>query len=100
VASAPPGVRAAQQATRTIPIVMSTLPDPVGEGLVASLARPGGNTTGVTLDSEELSGKQLELLKAAVPKLSRVGILRNPNSPGYDVAKRRSRRLRVGSRSR
>jgi putative ABC transport system substrate-binding protein len=79
---------------------MSTLPDPVGEGLVASLARPGGNTTGVTLDSEELSGKQLELLKAAVPKLSRVGILRNPNSPGYDVAQRRSRRLRVGSRSR
>jgi ABC-type uncharacterized transport system substrate-binding protein len=99
VASAPPGVRAAQQATRTIPIVMSTLPDPVGEGLVASLARPGGNTTGVTLDSEELSGKQLELLKAAVPKLSRVGILRNPNSPGYDVARTQieaaARRLKV-----
>jgi ABC-type uncharacterized transport system substrate-binding protein len=78
---------------------MSTLPDPVGEGLVASLARPGGNTTGVTLDSEELSGKQLELLKAAVPKLSRVGILRNPNSPGYDVARTQieaaARRLKV-----
>jgi ABC-type uncharacterized transport system substrate-binding protein len=60
VASAPPGVRAAQQATRTIPIVMSTLPDPVGEGFVASLAYPGGNTTGVTIDTEDLVGKQLE----------------------------------------
>ena len=56
VASAPQGVRAAQQATRTIPIVMATLPDPVAEGFVTSLARPGGNTTGLTLDSEELSG--------------------------------------------
>jgi ABC-type uncharacterized transport system substrate-binding protein len=87
VASAPIGVRAAQQATRTIPIVMSTLPDPVGEGFVASLARPGGNTTGLTLDSEDLAGKQLELLKEALPKLSRVGVLRNPKAPGYDVAK-------------
>ena len=87
VASAPMGVRAAQQAARTIPIVMSTLPDPVGEGFVASLARPGGNTTGLTLDSEELAGKQLQLLKEALPKLSRVGVLRNPKSPGYDVAK-------------
>ena len=87
VASSPIGIRAAQQATRTIPIVMSTLPDPVGEGLVASLARPGGNTTGLTLDSEDLASKQLELLKEALPKLSRVGVLRNPKSPGYDVAK-------------
>lgn len=88
VASAPMGVRAAQKATRTIPIVMSTLPDPVGEGFVGSLARPGGNTTGLTLDSEELAGKQLELLREALPKLSRVGVLRNPRSPGYDVATR------------
>jgi putative ABC transport system substrate-binding protein len=87
VASAPHGVRAAQQATRTIPIVMSTLPDPVREGFVASLARPGGNTTGITLDAHELAGKQLELLKEAVPNLSRVAILRNPTSPGWDVAK-------------
>jgi putative tryptophan/tyrosine transport system substrate-binding protein len=78
VAGSPAGVRAAQQATRTIPIVMSTLPDPVGEGFVASLARPGGNTTGLTLDSEELTTKQLQLLKEAVPKLSRVAVLRNP----------------------
>jgi putative ABC transport system substrate-binding protein len=80
------GVRAAQQATRSIPIVMSTLPDPVGEGLVASLARPGGNTTGLTLDSEELAGKQLELLKETLPRLSRVGVLRNPKSPGHSAA--------------
>ena len=88
VASAPVGVRAAQQATRTIPIVMSTLPDPVQEGFVASLARPGGNTTGVILDTEDLAGKQLELLKEAVPNLSRVAVLRNPTSPGWDVAQR------------
>jgi putative ABC transport system substrate-binding protein len=99
VASAPIGVRAAQQATRTIPIVMSTLPDPVGEGFVASLARPGGNTTGLALDSEDLAGKQLELLKEALPKLSRVGVLRNRRSPGYDVARRQieaaARRLKL-----
>jgi putative ABC transport system substrate-binding protein len=79
--------RATQQATRSIPIVMSTLPDPVGEGFVKSLARPGGNTTGLTLDSEDLAGKQLELLKETLPKLSRVGVLRNPKSPGYDAAR-------------
>jgi putative ABC transport system substrate-binding protein len=88
VASAPQGVRAAQEATRTIPIVMSTLPDPVREGFVRSLARPGGNITGVTLDAEELAGKQLELLKEAVPTLSRVAVLRNLTSPGWDAAKR------------
>ena len=99
VASAPHGVRAAQQATRTIPIVMSTLPDPVGEGFIASLARPGGNTTGLTIDSEDLAGKQLELLKEALPMLSRVGVLRNPRSPGYGLAKRHieaaARRLKL-----
>ncbi len=99
VASAPVGVRAAQQATRTIPIVISTLPDPVGEGFVASLARPGGNTTGLALDSEDLAGKQLELLKEALPNLSRVGILRNPSSPSYGGAKRQietaARRLKI-----
>jgi putative ABC transport system substrate-binding protein len=88
VASAPHGVRAAQQATRAIPIVISTLPDPVGEGFVARLARPGGNTTGLALDSEDLAGKQVELLKEAVPRLSRVGVLRNRSSPGYGAAKR------------
>jgi putative ABC transport system substrate-binding protein len=88
VASSPRGVRAAQQATRTIPIVMSTLPDPVGEGFVASLARPGGNTTGLTLDARELAGKQVELLKEAVRKLSRVAVLRYRNELRYDVTRR------------
>jgi len=86
VASAPNGVRAAQQATRTIPIVMSTLPDPVKSGIVMSLARPGANTTGITLDAEELAGKQLELLKEALPKLSRVAVLRHRSEP-FDVAR-------------
>ena len=80
VASAIAGVRAAQQATRTIPIVMSTLSDPVGSGFVDSLARPGGNTTGLTLDSEEMTGKQLELLKEVVPRLASVAVLGNPAS--------------------
>ena len=87
IVAAGTGIRAAQQATRTIPIVMSAFPDPVGEGLVASLSRPGGNTTGLTNESEELTGKQLELLKEAVPKLSRVSVLRNQNGIGWDVAK-------------
>ena len=75
------------QATRTIPIVMSTLADPLREGVVTSLARPGGNTTGLTLDAEELAGKQLELLKEAVPTLSRVAVLLSLSEP-YDAARR------------
>jgi hypothetical protein len=94
VASAPVGVRAAQQATRTI--VMSTLPDPVREGFVASLARPGGNTTGLTLDAQELAGKQLELLREAVPKLSRVAVLRNPSSTGWASPQRDKRIVQSG----
>ena len=83
-----PSVRAAQQATRTIPIVIATTPDPVREGFVASLARPGGNTTGLTLDAQDMDGKLLELLKETVPKLSRVALLWNPNAePSDDVAK-------------
>ena len=73
--------RAAQQATRTIPIVMSLVNDPVGSGLVASLARPGGNVTGLTIISPDLLGKRLELLKEVVPKVSRVALLRNPDNP-------------------
>ena len=73
--------RAAQQATKTIPIVMAVSGDPVGTGLVASLARPGGNITGLTILSPELSGKRLELLKEAFPKVSRVAVLWNPASP-------------------
>ena len=68
-------IRAAKQATKTVPIVMAITPDPVAAGLVDSLARPGGNVTGVTLLTRELSGKRLELLTEMIPKLSRVGIL-------------------------
>jgi putative ABC transport system substrate-binding protein len=72
----------AQQATRTIPIVMSVVIDPLGSGLVASLARPGGNVTGLTIMASDLVGKQLELLKEVVPKVSRVALLWNPANPG------------------
>jgi putative ABC transport system substrate-binding protein len=69
--------RAAKEATATIPIVMITAGDPVGTGLVASLARPGGNVTGLSNLRPELDGKRLELLKETVPKLSRVAVFAN-----------------------
>jgi putative ABC transport system substrate-binding protein len=74
--------RAAKEATRTIPIVMASDNDPVGNGFVASLARPGGNVTGLSTVSPDLSGKQLELLKEVVPKLSRVAALGSSAIPG------------------
>jgi putative ABC transport system substrate-binding protein len=74
-------VRAAQQATRTIPIVMTGTSDPVGTGFVTSLARPGGNITGLSLQSPELSGKRLALLREMVKDLSRLAILLNPDDP-------------------
>ena len=72
---------AAKKATTTIPIVMTSVVDPVGAGLVASLARPGGNVTGFSGLSPELNTKRLEILKDAVPKLARVGLLRPPGGP-------------------
>ena len=72
----------AKHATRTIPIVMSVVIDPLGSGLVASLARPGGNVTGISLMTPDLVGKQLEVLKEVVPKVSRVALLWNPDNPG------------------
>ena len=73
---------AVRQQTQTIPIVMANSTDPVGTGFVASLAHPGGNVTGLTLISPELSAKRLELLKEAVPGLSRVAIMWNPDARG------------------
>jgi putative ABC transport system substrate-binding protein len=70
-------IRSAKQATKTIPIVMVTLVDPVANGLVDSLARPGGNITGLATLQRDLSGKRLELLTEVVPRLSRVGVLRD-----------------------
>jgi putative ABC transport system substrate-binding protein len=72
---------AAKEATSTIPIVMSQDSDPVGSGFIVSLARPGGNITGLSALSSELSGKQLELLKEIRPRLSRVAVLANSNEP-------------------
>jgi len=77
-----PGARAAKQATGTVPIVFAFSGDPVEAGFVASLARPGGNMTGITWLAFELVGKRLELLREAVPKVSRVAVLANPAHPG------------------
>jgi ABC-type uncharacterized transport system substrate-binding protein len=74
---------AAKQATGTIPIVMGGTADPVGVGLVASLARPGGNVTGMTLLSSQVGGKRLELLRETIPGLSRVAVFFNPDNPLY-----------------
>jgi len=82
VASGPSPTRAAKKATATIPIVMTWDYDPVGNGYVASLARPGGNITGLSILAPEISGKQLELLKEIVPKLSRVAVLGTSTVPG------------------
>ena len=72
---------AAKATTRTVPIVMVSVPDPVAAGLVASLARPGGNVTGLTRETRELVGKNLELLKEALPGTDRIGVLVNPTDP-------------------
>ena len=75
--------RAAKDATKAIPIVMTNDPDPVGAGFVASLARPGGNITGVSTLAPELAGKRLELLSEIVPKLSRVAVVGTSSQPGH-----------------
>lgn len=79
-------VRAGKQATRTVPIVMVSVGDAVQLGLVASLARPGGNLTGVTVPLRQLATKQLELLKDVVPGVSRVAVLANPANPEHGPA--------------
>jgi len=79
---------AAKQATVTIPIVMGQDPDPVGNGFIANLARPGGNITGLSTLAPELSGKQLELLKETVPRLSRVAVFGTSTTPSNAQASR------------
>ena len=88
VTGAPTSTRAAKQATATIPIVMVSDDDPVGSGFVASLAHPGGNITGQSTLSPEISGKQLELLKEIGPKLSRVAVIGTATRPGAPQALR------------
>ncbi|MFZ0196649.1 MAG: ABC transporter substrate-binding protein [Pseudolabrys sp.] len=99
VTTGTPGAVAAMQATKTIPIVMASSADPVGSGLVASLARPGGNVTGFTILGPELEGKRLELLKQAVPGLSRLAVLWNPSNPGivsyFETVKNAGRALQI-----
>jgi putative ABC transport system substrate-binding protein len=82
VTGGPTPTHAAKEATSTIPIVMALDNDPVGNGFVASLARPGGNITGLATLSPEISGKQLELLKEIVPRLSRVAVVGTSSNPG------------------
>jgi len=77
-----PPTQAAQQVTRTIPIVIAVSADPVGAGLVSSLAHPGGNTTGLSLLAPETDEKTLELLKETLPTTKRVAIIFDPNNPG------------------
>ena len=99
VAPANENVVVARQATRTIPIVMAGSADPVGSGLVASLAQPGGNVTGLSIVTPGLAGKQLQLLKELVPRVSRVAVLWNPGNPAgpalLEEAKAAARTLSV-----
>jgi ABC-type uncharacterized transport system substrate-binding protein len=90
-----PGSRAAQQATSTIPIVMAAVGDPVEAGLVASIARPGGNLTGLTFFYAELCAKRVELIKEAIPTLTRVAVLVNPANPAHSTALAPIRRMRA-----
>ena len=86
--STTPAVLAAKKATKTVPIVMTGVGDPVGTGLVANLARPGENITGNTNIMGEMTGKRLELLKQVVPRLSRVAVLGHPGDPIFAVQMR------------
>src|SRR5262249_35998684 len=85
VTAGPTPTRAPKTATAPLPIVTNQAPDPVGNGFVASLAHPGGNITGLSRLTPEISGKQLELLKETVPKLSRVAVLGTSTVPGQAI---------------
>jgi putative ABC transport system substrate-binding protein len=86
VTSISPETEAAKNATKEIPIVMASVGDPVGSGFVVSLAHPGGNVTGLTNLAPQLSGKRLELLKETVPKLKRVAVIWDPDTPISSLA--------------
>jgi putative ABC transport system substrate-binding protein len=95
VSPTPGVIRAAMQATKTIPIVMVTTVDPVADGFIDSLARPGGNVTGITRLTQELSGKRLELLKEVAPGISRVGVLWTGGGSGLKLHEAAARALRI-----
>ena len=86
VTAGTPAALAVRKATPSIPLVMVAVGDPIGVGLVASLARPGGNSTGLTSIAAELEGKRLELLREVIPKISHIAVLWNPTSPFSVVA--------------
>jgi ABC-type uncharacterized transport system substrate-binding protein len=90
VAADNPAISAARAATTRIPIIMVTATDPVGTGFVASLARPGGNVTGLTIQAPEVQGKMLQLLKEALPRASRVAVLWDPREPGRELPAKRA----------
>ena len=98
VVAGPIQARAAKQATRTIPIVFATAGDPVGSELVTSLARPGGNLTGLSSITPELVGKRLDLLKQALPTVSRVGVLWVPDGIGERTQKSMMQEAEVAAR--
>jgi len=95
VTTGTPAIQAAKQATTTIPIVMANVSDPVAAGFVASLARPGGNITGLSNLAPDLAGKRLELLKETLPKLTRVAYIWDPSNPSLT---RISREAQVAAR--
>ena len=90
VAAATPAVRAAKNATTTIPIVIATAGDPVASGLVASFARPGGNITGMSNRASDVSIKMFELARSTLPRMTRVATLRNPANPAWSGSTRLS----------
>src|SRR5262249_44833419 len=99
VTASTPGVTAVKRATETIPIVFATVGDAVAVGIVASLARPGGNATGASYFTPQLNAKRLELLKEAVPTLARAGVLFNPENPAsrpvLPVVRETAQQLRI-----
>jgi putative tryptophan/tyrosine transport system substrate-binding protein len=97
VAASTPATLAAKNATKRIPIVMTLVSDPVGAGFVVNLARPGGNITGLASIANELVGKQLELLKDAVPQISRVAVLWNSANPAFQTPQLRE--MEVGAKA-
>ena len=96
VTSGGPATQAAKNGTRTVPIVMAAILDPVGMGLVTSLARPGGNITGISWLGVDLSVKRLALLKETVPAIARVAVLFNPANPGNTIAAKEMRAAAPG----
>jgi putative tryptophan/tyrosine transport system substrate-binding protein len=90
VTAGTPATLAVKKATSSVPLVMIAVGDPVGTGIVSSLARPGGNITGLSSIAPDLEGKRLELLREVVPKLSHVALFLNPLNPFHAVSMRQA----------